>query len=199
MIPNVQGKKGVLVSGGADSALLLYLLLQSTQEHLYIFTLASSLKGNSNCKYAIDVVSKCVEITNNQNFTHVISYCSEQTKTELFKKPNEFLVNGFIDWIYTGVTKNPPVEVTNKFDSPTTESYERGPDNRYPTVVHDRNLVVPFISINKKELANLYKQHNLTDILFPLTRSCEHLSEFEGHCGSCWWCEERKWGFGRLQ
>ena len=82
MLPDVQGKKGVLVSGVADSALLLYLLLQSTQKHLYIFTLASSLKRNSNCKHAIDVIIKCAEITNNKNFTHIVSYCNEQTTTE---------------------------------------------------------------------------------------------------------------------
>lgn len=33
--------------------------------------------------------------------------------------------------------------------------------------------------------------------LYALTISCESLTDPDPiHCGDCWWCEERKWGFG---
>ena len=37
-------------------------------------------------------------------------------------------------------------------------------------------------------------------VLFPVTRSCELKGKLEyyGHCGKCWWCEERQWGFDQL-
>ena len=54
----------------------------------------------------------------------------------------------------------------------------------------------------------MYKEANLLDELYPITRSCEYdptSNYFKniknpgiGHCGKCWWCEERKWAFGTL-
>lgn len=198
MIPIKQGPVGVLVSGGADSAMLLYLLMKYHAHKIYIFTLASSLKNNVNSKHAIDVVSKCSEITGNQNFTHLVSYCHTQTTDKLFKNATEYLENGTINWLYTGITKNPPESVTREFQDETTESHERDPSVKRLVVHEDRKIITPFTNIDKKELANLYKQHNLTDTLFPLTRSCESLEFFTEHCETCWWCEERKWGFERL-
>ena len=57
--------------------------------------------------------------------------------------------------------------------------------------------------------AHVYKHCDLTDALFTHTRSCEWHEGFEfngklvpnpedEHCGECWWCQERKWAFGRL-
>ena len=65
----------------------------------------------------------------------------------------------------------------------------------------------PICHINKRDLALLYGQEGILDTVYPLTRSCEHVyweedgtpnHPTEGHCGECWWCEERMWGFGRL-
>lgn len=198
MISIKQGPVGVLVSGGADSAMLLYLLMKYHVSKIYIFTLASSLKNNVNSKHAIDVVSKCSELTGNQNFTHMISYCHTQTSEILFRQTLEYIENGTINWLYTGITKNPPDEVLSEFQDRTTESHERDPTVERTVVNEESKLITPFTNIDKKDLADLYKQHNILETIFPLTRSCEHLSEFEGHCKVCWWCEERNWGFGRL-
>ena len=61
----------------------------------------------------------------------------------------------------------------------------------------------PIINLNKKEVAELYQKFNLQDTLFNQTRSCENSSaeitqNFETHCGECWWCKEREWGFGKI-
>ena len=198
MIPIKQGPVGVLVSGGADSAMLLYLLMKYHADQIYIFTLASSLKNNVNAKHTIDVISKCSELTGNENFEHIMSYCYTQTPNELFRKTSEYLKNGTVNWVYTGVTKNPPKSVTREFHDETTESQERDPNVERPVILEDKKYITPFTNIDKKGLADLYKQHNLTDTLFPLTRSCESLEYLTEHCETCWWCEERKWGFGSL-
>lgn len=198
MIPIKQGPVGVLVSGGADSAMLLYLLMKYHADKIYIFTLASSLKNNVNSKHAIDVVSKCSELTSNQNFIHLVSYCHTQTTDKLFKNADEYLENGTINWLYTGITKNPPDKVLHEFQDYTTEDHARDPKVIRQTIYEDSKIITPFTNIDKKDLADLYKQHNLLETVFPLTRSCESLLDLEGQCGICWWCEERKWGFGRL-
>lgn len=57
----------------------------------------------------------------------------------------------------------------------------------------------PLLHIDKRNVAELYKHFGLTDKLFPLTRSCEQeTNDFSNHCGKCWWCAEREYGFGRL-
>ena len=50
----------------------------------------------------------------------------------------------------------------------------------------------------KKDIANLYIEHNLLEKLFPITTSCESLDNVTEHCGECWWCKERQWAFNRL-
>jgi len=41
----------------------------------------------------------------------------------------------------------------------------------------------------------------LLDSLFPITRTCEENAydpTIVPHCGECVWCQERLWGFGKL-
>jgi 7-cyano-7-deazaguanine synthase in queuosine biosynthesis len=48
-------------------------------------------------------------------------------------------------------------------------------------------------------VSELYDYFDLQNTLFPLTRSCEqYTDDFTQHCDNCWFCGERKWGFGRL-
>ena len=44
----------------------------------------------------------------------------------------------------------------------------------------------------------MYTELGIMDSLFTVTRSCESVTLTEGHCGECWWCQERMWGFNRL-
>jgi 7-cyano-7-deazaguanine synthase in queuosine biosynthesis len=48
-------------------------------------------------------------------------------------------------------------------------------------------------------LCKTIKDTNSDCKIFPITRSCESwTNDFSKHCGECWWCKEREWGFGRL-
>lgn len=63
--------------------------------------------------------------------------------------------------------------------------------------------ITPFINTDKKGVADVYEQYGVTDTLFPVTRSCESddfeaTKNLETHCGKCWFCLERLWGFGKL-
>ena len=80
-----------------------------------------------------------------------------------------------------------------------------GDESRTPDVVKDEVtgngfLYSPFVNKDKKTIFQIYQDLNLLETLFPLTRSCEttRLKNFRGHCGECWWCKERMWGFGRV-
>ena len=191
---------GITVSGGADSALLLYFLLKHSTNKLHIFTLANQSKNICNALASVNIVSKCAELTNNYNFLHHISYSTTQTSEKLFNTPKQYYNNKTITHVYTGITKDPPKSVTDTFNQTTTETHERDPNLVRNT--KDGIGFTPWTNIDKKYLCKIYEKYNLLENLFPLTRSCEWIKEFNtpdpgmGHCGECWWCEERQWGFG---
>jgi hypothetical protein len=60
----------------------------------------------------------------------------------------------------------------------------------------------PFKDLNKKHISQMYMEMGLIESLYPLTYSCEGYPEwndnYQKHCGRCWWCKEREWGFGKL-
>tara|TARA_Y100000782_G_C10152646_1_gene252216 strand:+ start:21 stop:767 length:747 start_codon:yes stop_codon:yes gene_type:complete len=57
----------------------------------------------------------------------------------------------------------------------------------------------PFLNFTKKDFAELYKQHNLMDSIFPYTASCTADSSltnnFTKACQKCFWCKEKYWAF----
>ena len=195
------GSIGVCVSGGADSALILYFALKYSASTIHIFSLANQEKWLRNTHAAIDVISKCAELTGNYNFVHHIEYKVSQTKENLFVLPMQYLANGTLSTVYTGITKNPPFDVMSTFTLESLENFERD-----PTVIRSvehGEWYIPWTNLDKQDLHKIYQQHNLLDTLFPVTRSCEWINHEwpdpgMGHCGKCWWCDERQWGFGRL-
>lgn len=191
---------GACVSGGADSALMLYFLLKYTKHPVHIFTFANEEKFLKNPMVSIRVVDKCCELTGNYNVAHHFAYGKTQNKQNLFELPLDYLSKGIITRLYTGVTKNPPIEVSDSFNSETTENDERDPTKTRKTKFD--KWYTPWTNLDKQDLFRIYNSHNLIDSLFLLTRSCEWENENKhgpdpglGHCGKCWWCEERQWGF----
>lgn len=196
----VDGAIGASVSGGADSALMLYFILKYTSKPVHIFTYAHEDKMLRNPTASIAVVNRCASLTGNYDLTHHLIYRKYGNRTELFGLPIEYKSKGLIDTLYTGITKNPPLSVSNSFLYPNTEHLNRDPD----TVRSNKTdfVYMPWTNLDKRDIAKIYRSHNLIDTLFPVTRSCEWTPKSEGvpdpgmgHCGKCWWCEERQWGF----
>jgi len=198
----IDGNNGITVSGGADSALLLYFLLKYSTTTVHIFTIANLSKLNTNTKASVNVISKCAELTNNYNFIQHVIYSPTQNPDILFKTPNQYHADNIVDTVYSGITANPPSDVVLSGES--TEDEQRNPNvTRSPYMRHN---YLPWTNIDKRAIAEMYRECDLMESLYPLTRSCEwktiHSPKIpnphSGHCGECWWCTERQWGFGRL-
>ena len=62
--------------------------------------------------------------------------------------------------------------------------------------------VRPFIQCDKRGVNELYHQYGVFEELYPLTYSCEEYPrktvEDLVHCGHCFFCLERYYGFGRI-
>lgn len=189
------GTNGIVVSGGADSAVLLYAILINSHEPLHVYTCSSRQKGNVAPLYAYRVLLKCMELTGNFNCTHTSYFVDVQNINTLFSPINEQITVNNINLVYTGATALPPDGILASFKNDSGLYSKRDPNVVRP--LYNGKYYAPFFNIDKSKIAEMYRYYGLMDTLFPLTRSCESLTLREGHCGECWWCEERKWAFGR--
>lgn len=133
-----------------------------------------------------------------------------------------------LDCIYSGVSKNPPIPELYEFFEKNSErfglKYEKlvdyidtrdvtrdqdtpRMDEVYMNVRYSQLVTRyrPFINYDKIETRKAYEYYNVLDKLYPLTYSCEipakpdvDRTKFSGHCGHCFYCLERWYGFGRI-
>lgn len=222
------GPVGINVSCGADSAILLYILMQELSSDIHIYSLIGE-KRKFIIEPSIDkVIMRCAELTGKKNyFVHKI-YAATPPVELLFETQKNSLDSGNVDIIYTGLTKFPPNEVWSSWGPPgpswhinwrssTNKNNEFGcvieiPPNTNCTVPpltidgkfkdklsQDARVYNPLINHDKKSVVKLYDFLNIRDKLFSYTRSCENDNHIIGHCGKCWWCRERFWAFGHLE
>ncbi len=209
---NIYNNVGIMVSGGVDSAILLYYLMKHSKDKIHIFSYNSPRFNVTNLRVnisvAIQVVETCIKLTDNTNIEHHISYCDN-----LYDMPEQFIEEKRIKIVYSGVTSIPPKKVTDTFKLPSLEHHNRDSNVKRDVL---KNLSLgkyysPYTNIDKKIIASMYKEENLIKKLYTMTRSCAYEPKskhnfFEnikdpglGHCGVCWWCEERNWAFEGLQ
>lgn len=197
------GPIGINVSGGVDSSLILYLLMKFSTSKIYAFTIASEQKFRLNSKIAVNVINRCIDLTNNLNIEHATIYTTEQNETILHSLPKLFLKDNKINIVYTGVTANPPIDICSTFNEARVEI--RDYEIEKPILYDNGMYYNPWSNHHKQDIAMMYEHFDLLNTLFPVTRSCEYINSTPGtsidenyHCGKCWWCQERMWGFGRL-
>ena len=190
---------GVSVSGGADSSILLYLLMKHATVPIHAISCSNQAKRNLNPRHAFNVIEKCIELTGNNNVKHHTYFVEVKNRSTYLAGLMEFIDNKTVEMMYTGFTSNPPIEVTDKFvlplpneTGPRRDPTQLRPVYSYPTVY------TPFTNLDKQDIYEIYKREGVLESLYPLTYSCEDPSKNPEHCGQCWWCEERKWGFGYL-
>lgn len=104
---------------------------------------------------------------------------------------------------YNGVTRNPK---DVDFMGMDTRDIEKSEDNKHlEYMVHmGINVYHPFRFIDKSEIVRAYRELNLMDSLFNITRSCEgtfdnidytnyRVAQYIPICNECFWCKERNW------
>ena len=192
------------ISGGADSAIIAYMLCEYiTKERpdikiIPITTIHSEKPFQE--MYSKRIINWLTNKFGNVFGKHYVNTCNGSSDyiTAQERLWKEACVNENIDRNYSGITANPPKEITD-------QHLHNGPaDDRngknFPVRVNNswRHLS----NIDKKGVAELYETLGVIDTLFPLTRSCEAFENtleynIDKHCGKCWWCMERHWGFNR--
>ena len=195
------------VSGGADSAILLYFLVNYLDEYnntanIHLVTCAKRPTGYSNAMQSVKVVNRIIELTSTKLIkSHYTFYSDTQHREDFVNLEEDWFDRGKIDISITGTTQNPPYNIP---DEPVIDrAIYRDKGNFNKTIHYSKNnrpVHAPFLKRDKKFIAKLYKDNNLHEILLPYTRSCEshnkdETNNFTSHCGKCWWCWERNWAF----
>jgi 7-cyano-7-deazaguanine synthase in queuosine biosynthesis len=199
---------GVQVSGGLDSAVLLYLTVKTIQKHnldvkvvpisLEIYNKAKNLESSR------AVIQKVKDITGFKNWGESVEAIGKPSQAEFIGKNsffssviNTLFLKKAIDFEINGVTKNPPLEVCKDFKFNEYREFAR--DNPR-TIYNGMRNASPHAFVDKKGIVEHYINHNLVDEIIPLTLSCDEKldiiikNDWPIPCGTCWWCRERRWG-----
>lgn len=213
---------GISLSGGADSALLSYLICSQTEADIHFITQTRMWKTRPWQEYVADEVVSWFKDHFDNNFYHhknlVPPELEEPTeylvKDEygkmksgnriILRSHNEFIANKYnLDALYGGINLNPDIEFKGRVT-------ERDTGHLPAHYVHDSiHICHPFVYTMKDWIIQQYYDHNILDLL-ELTRSCE--GEFEGidyktytpgdhvpECRECFWCKEREWALAKVK
>lgn len=207
-IPLVEGTKGMMFGGGADSSLLLYILMKNCpNDNFVLFTQAENTRSHVDGIVSSRVIKKIIDLTGCTNVTNIVEYLPDKKNpTTMLSSPLYYYKNKKIDVVYFGITQNPPKDIADSFLGPerNTQADERDPTAPSRPIINfyqDTLFCQPWVNENKKKIAEIYDYLNLMEELFPLTLSCTNSDKNYDpliHCDNCWWCKERKWGFGKL-
>ena len=191
-IPYGAKKIGLAMSGGCDSSLLFYLLCKKIIDEdlgvkIYPLTLC-----HIDRKYISEIVHNIINLQKHLSFVSdpyvYISYYDRKYTTENLKN---FLnpKKRNVDIIVRGTSKSLPENITK---IPVYNDRENCDD------INSDKEWVPFVSLNKYDIALIYKMYNLKE-LFKLTASCSnYYIDKRGigiTCKKCRACIEKKIAF----
>jgi len=213
---------GISLSGGADSALLAYLVMSKTDADIYFTTQVRMWKTRPWQRYiAQDVVGWFRKKFNNRiehiegfippemEEPHTTYITDEYGKTKpgnriILRAHNEYIAHTYkLDAWFAGVNKNPDIDIPGSLE-------ER---NKGVLPLHTTHMGIdichPFVYTKKDWIIQQYYDLNITDLL-DITRSCE--GEFDDldyttytprqivpTCGECFWCKEREWAIEKVK
>jgi hypothetical protein len=173
---------GIMLSGGIDSAILLYLIVsQQPNVNIQPFTI-DKIDG------AALYVNKIIDHFN-QKFQLAIPYTIYvgdptahhrlQSKTAVIDIFNRYP----IDYLFIGINQNPP-ELNHLPGAPQRDTKSDNP-----------RIVFPFVNLLKTDILKIMLDERQNDLI-DITHSCTE--QTIGKCDKCWQCTERAWAFAQL-
>lgn len=184
-IPKWAKKIGVMLSGGMDSALMLYLILKEIEINninvsLTVFNVPNPRDNAEFYSFKIiEYLEK--EFQKNINLYHIGNVNLPHNK--IIQEPSkQVLKDNIVHVLYSGTNQNPPTDFSSL-----------GPWRRKEK--GNLRTEFPFIDLYKTHILEIYKQFNILELCY-LTHSC---TESKGNkCNQCFQCMERAWAFSSL-
>ena len=177
---------------------------------------------------AAKIIKRVHELTGVSPVEHFVHYQPETTAAGYasgISDMDELAVKRFeLDAIYSGLTVNPPINNMQQYfkdnhkqfglDINTLMNHIEGRDNSRDTTTEPTyftkqygkqsvDRIRPFINKDKQAVYHAYRDLDMMEQLYPHTYSCETIPDNYDtmdfvHCGHCFFCLERYWGFGRI-
>tara|TARA_B100000123_G_C25693814_1_gene412070 strand:- start:89 stop:832 length:744 start_codon:yes stop_codon:yes gene_type:complete len=207
---------GLSISGGCDSALLLFYMCKVISEEKKDVTIVPftgiDITRPTNIWNVEEIITLMKEKFPKVNIENVVTFeyttrtstnercCKKEAHKEAER---EMLEEGLFTIMFGGRTANPTYDEAKKHN--LLEKRELARDRENPDISNSefaitRLLYRPWIEVDKRWIAAEYHKNNLMDDLYPITASCigrEDATEFfTKPCKTCWWCREKVWAFG---
>ena len=116
------GPIGIGLSGGADSAVLLYVLMLNTSHTIHIYNMSSSKRRIAFGRHVDQVINTCSRLTGNTNYVIHKTLVEPDESIEFYiGMLTEALNKKEVDVIYLGLTKFPPRDVYLQFSGQQPE------------------------------------------------------------------------------
>ena len=181
-IPEGTKHINILMSGGVDSTILLYLLLKDGYENIVCHTMDK--EGNVSKLVLSPIIDYLNKKFNRNIQLHIIK------KKLWIREAVKGILNFYPGVVITGCNK----VVTDKF-TPTNYIPEDTPPVRGPPL--NEFHLRPLIDLDKIEIVRFYLEENILDLL-KLTKSCGYRPVYEPRCNGCYFCMERSWAANYL-
>lgn len=180
---------GIMLSGGADSSMLLYLLCKENEKlgnihHIIPFTVAkidgAAYWASSILQYFYNNFG--IKLQQPRLVGNPMDFHDKQVASGIA----DALKSRFCDVLFVGENQNPPEEFPMKGMYPL-----RLKTNPYPETV----VQFPFLHLYKTHIIDLYSQFGIQR-LAAATHTCT--AKTVGRCMECFACDERRWAYEQL-
>ena len=186
-------KIGLSLSGGLDSALILFFLCKEFQNtNRTILPIIGCDNGSTILWQTNEIILYFKENFPTVNILdeYIFHYDTKRNggkRSFHYIEEQRLLSNNIVDLIIMGTTMNPPIDllVSGRDTSRDTENIK---------VPRSENYYLPFAGVDKRFVAEMYSKFKLEN-LEKLTFSCIS-PKFDEPCLKCWWCKEKMWAFG---
>ena len=185
-----KGKKriGIMLSGGADSAILLYMLalerkMEGSDQELVTFTVA---RPDGAWNYVGAIVDKinamlAIDLPQPIQVGDPSLHHSKQGRSGEIEARSKYNIDHF----YYGSQQHPPREMIE-----LPGIYPNRPDS-----IELPGTTIPFALVDKRHTLGLFEVFQAWPLI-ELTHSCT--AQTEGRCGECYNCKEREWALDEL-